>query len=119
MRHSAISDLDPIALGLAAITNCSIRDRLPLNHEIETIDGLVVVAPSIRTAGFSQGEIEAAISQARKAGRTVPILALASGEKPGDEAPSSGISWRSSVSLSEVAGFVETLNSMQPIERAA
>jgi hypothetical protein len=105
-RDPRICEVDPIGMALESLAKASIYNRLPTNQEIGEIDGLLIVASSTKVAGFSGLEIEALCKQIRAAGRTLPVLAVTCGEpSAGNQADET--SWRASVTLSELAAFME------------
>jgi hypothetical protein len=112
-RHPSISELDPVALALESLASTTLENRLPTAQEMAEMDGLVVVASSPSAAGFSKRDIESVLNGTRNAGRTLQVLAIGPGDAGADHRPDA-ISWRASVSLSELADFVETLGHVSP-----
>jgi HD-like signal output (HDOD) protein/CheY-like chemotaxis protein len=103
---SGIGGFDAVGVALASLADTVLRDRLPVDGEMDGIDGLVIVAPSTHAAGLSERDLEATLHKARSAGRSLPVLAFSS-EEQRVKSPGDGVSWRKSISLSELAAFVE------------
>jgi CheY-like chemotaxis protein len=104
-RDPRVSELDPVGMALESLTKVSINNRLPANQEIEEMGGLLVVASSTNVAGFSRAEIDGVNKKVQAAGRTLPVLAVTCGELSAEH-QAGEISWRTSVTLSELATFL-------------
>jgi HD-like signal output (HDOD) protein len=116
-RDTGISEFDPVGLALESLSKVAVQNRLPTEKEIAEISGLVVVASSANTVGFSRRDIESALGKVRSAGRTLPVLAVScSGASTENQAEE--ISWRASVTLAELAAFAEKLVKDTPAQAA-
>jgi HD-like signal output (HDOD) protein/DNA-binding NarL/FixJ family response regulator len=106
-RHAGISEFDPIGIALESMAKAEVHPRLPTPDDVKNVDGVVIVAPSPDTPGFTATEITAALRQHQRSEGLLPLLAIACEPQRGDLI--SPIAWRSVMSLSQLAGFIESL----------
>jgi HD-like signal output (HDOD) protein/CheY-like chemotaxis protein len=116
-RDPGISEFDPVGLALESLTKVAVENRLPTEKEIGEIVGLVVVASTPNTAGFSKRDIENAVNKVRNSGRTLPVLAVSGGAVRTENQPEE-MPWRPSVTLAELAAFAEKLVKNTPAQAA-
>jgi CheY-like chemotaxis protein len=116
-REPGISEFDPILMALESLTDVAVNKRLPTAQETGEIDGLVVVATSSNSPGFSQRDIDGSIVKRRANGGVFPVLPIsADNARPPQQAE--GGPWRSTVALAELAAFVDSCAASQASEAA-
>ena len=103
-RGRGMIDVDPITLCLQSLANVVAAGRLPLESEIQEMDGLVVISPDHQTSEFSPEEIESLVAKANTE-KPLPLLTFSSNSSRRTDR--NDLSWRSQISLAELAGFVE------------
>ena len=106
-RHPGVSEFDAIEIAIGSLATVEVHPRLPAVAESASIDGIVVLAPSPETTGFTAADILAAVTGVKRAGKTIDQIALAC--EPCRGAQIGPVAWRSAVSLGDLAGFVERL----------
>jgi HD superfamily phosphohydrolase YqeK len=108
-RDESISYFDPIEVAFKSLATTTVKNHLPNPMEAGAIDGLVIVAASPNSSELCTSKIEETSRQAQRKGKTLPILAICSNSQ-GLDTGSHDVVWRSSIALTELSTFVESLN---------
>ena len=73
VRESSLSALDPVSAALESLGHVTPRERLPEMSDAEGVDGLVVMAPSDLTPGYTAPDIAKSLAAV---GKPLPVLWL-------------------------------------------
>lgn len=108
-REGSLSGLDPVSTALESLGHVSVRDRLPQVGDLDEFDGVVVLAPSDLTPGFTAPELAKALGAAARPLPVLWLVARATFTSPhaapkGRPAPPAPARWP--VSLEKLAAFV-------------
>jgi len=109
VRESSLSALDPVTAALESLAHVTPRERLPEAADADGIDGLVVLAPSDLTAGFTAPEITKALVASAKPLPVLWLVARATFSSPapapeGRPQPPAPVKWP--VGIDRLAAFV-------------
>jgi hypothetical protein len=117
-REPLLSEFDPIAIALGLLAKTTVNKFLPGEGDVEKIDGLVVVSSSAKAAGFSEQDVSRVLAKAIARGRPISVLMISGTGTPQGEVRKSGTPWRKSITLSDLAAFIE-LRELSPSSAAA
>jgi len=111
VREPSLSTLDPVTAALESLAHVTPRERLPEAGDADGIDGLVVLAPSDLTAGYTAPDITRALVAMGKPMPVLWLVARATFSSPAPAArgrPQAPAPVRWPVAIERLAGFVET-----------
>jgi CheY-like chemotaxis protein len=104
-RDPSLSTFDPVTAALESLADLTIGQSLPSHAELADYDGLVVLARTNSTAGFTASDL------ANAAGSHVPTLWLTGAhDKPEPSNPDQPTPPHWPIALSELAMFVQRLS---------
>jgi len=111
VRESSLSALDPVTAALDSLAHVTARERLPEAADADGIDGLVVLAPSDLSAGFTAPDIAKCLVTLSKPVPVLWLVARATFSSPapapkGRPQPPAPARWP--VAIERLAAFVES-----------